>query len=387
MSDDNVPKLRLKPKLGPEPTPTSPAADTTPTSPAEPVSTTPAEEPKAFRLKPKLSPAPVQETAPAPVEEKPATAPAAPAAEPVRLKPQLSNPPQEAAAAPQNIEPTPEPAPEVTNPVVKLGLKPKTAVEVQPASNPAPVVGDMPPPPSTRSKPPMPVPGVDRGETGEPAEITAIHKASGMPFPPPTASGSFPPPPGAKKGLKPSGADKSKAGAAGKGSKKKLLIMVGGGILALAVLGGAFVVYQSMAEVPTPPPRLTVTAKPAAPVVVAPPSEPVVAAPVNEVVVAETPPAEVTETVPVEPVVPEVVQPAAPPPPPVASVAFRGWVENLKISGVRSGEDPRIFVGGSSYQRGDLVNPQLGVIFEDYDDATRMLVFKDQSGARVERRN
>ena len=81
------------------------------------------------------------------------------------------------------------------------------------------------------------------------------------------------------------------------------------------------------------------------------------------------------------------VAPPKPPPPPPPSVAFRGWVENLKISGVRGGANPRVFVGKSSYQKGDLVNPQLGIIFEEYNDQTRMIVFKDKTGAKVERRN
>ena len=83
----------------------------------------------------------------------------------------------------------------------------------------------------------------------------------------------------------------------------------------------------------------------------------------------------------------EEVKPATPPPPPAPSVAFRGWVENLKISGVRGGANPRVFVGKSSYLKGDLVNPQLGITFEDYNDQTRVLSFKDKTGARVERRN
>jgi hypothetical protein len=83
----------------------------------------------------------------------------------------------------------------------------------------------------------------------------------------------------------------------------------------------------------------------------------------------------------------EEVKPPPPKPPPPASVAFRGWVENLKISGVRGGTNPRVFVGKSSYLRGDLVNPQLGIIFEEYNPETRVITFKDKTGARVERRN
>lgn len=81
---------------------------------------------------------------------------------------------------------------------------------------------------------------------------------------------------------------------------------------------------------------------------------------------------------------PTVAKPAAPPPP---SVAFKAWVQNLKISGVRGGATPRVFIERTAYAPGDLVNPQLGVYFETYNAETRMLVFKDKSGATVERRN
>jgi hypothetical protein len=104
---------------------------------------------------------------------------------------------------------------------------------------------------------------------------------------------------------------------------------------------------------------------------------------------AETKPAEPATTVAAtpEPKPAEVVKPAAPPAPPAPSVAFRGWAENLKISGVRGGANPRVFVGKSSYLKGDLVNPQLGITFEDYNDQTRVITFRDKTGAKVERRN
>ena len=54
---------------------------------------------------------------------------------------------------------------------------------------------------------------------------------------------------------------------------------------------------------------------------------------------------------------------------------------------MRGGANPRVFIGSSSYQVGDLVNPQMAITFEGYTDATRMLVFKDKTGATVERRN
>ncbi len=44
-------------------------------------------------------------------------------------------------------------------------------------------------------------------------------------------------------------------------------------------------------------------------------------------------------------------------------------------------------IGGTSYQTGDLVNPQLGISFEGYNAETRLLIFKDKTGASVTRRN
>ena len=43
--------------------------------------------------------------------------------------------------------------------------------------------------------------------------------------------------------------------------------------------------------------------------------------------------------------------------------------------------------GGTAYATGELVNSQLGIIFDSYNAETRHLVFKDKTGAIVERRN
>lgn len=85
-----------------------------------------------------------------------------------------------------------------------------------------------------------------------------------------------------------------------------------------------------------------------------------------------------------EPVTPAVVEPEPPPPP---SPAFRAWVQNLHIGSVRGGNPARLQVGGVTYIPGDAVNPQLGILFDNYDNATRMIRFKDRNtGATVERR-
>jgi hypothetical protein len=100
----------------------------------------------------------------------------------------------------------------------------------------------------------------------------------------------------------------------------------------------------------------------------------------------------VPETVKVEEKPVPVVVPAKPvepppPPPPPASAEFKAWVENARISGVRAGSTTRVFIDRTSYAVGDLVNPQLGISFDGYNAETRMLTFKDATGAKVERRN
>jgi hypothetical protein len=237
---------------------------------------------------------------------------------------------------------------------------------------------------------PPPAPAVEGGEGGEPAEITAMRKASGAPFPPP---GKFPPPPGLKKAMAEAGEapspfpkPKAKAGKpGGKSPKKKLIFMAAGGVLLLAVLGGGFVAYQKFTEPPPEPPRKPrpvakpVEAKPE-PTAAAVEAKPVEAAATNP---AGVKPAETAAAA--EPKVPVETKPVEPPPPPPPSVAFRSWVENLKIGGSRPGATPRVFIGNSSYGKGDLVNPTLGITFEGVSE-TKMIMFKDKTGARMERR-
>lgn len=117
-------------------------------------------------------------------------------------------------------------------------------------------------------------------------------------------------------------------------------------------------------------------------------------APLNEVVNADQPattaPAKTaapvqTASAAVAPA-PAVVKPVdlGPPPP---SVAFREWVANLRIGSVRTGAKPRILIEKTSYDVGDTVNQQMGITFEGYNAEKRVLLFKDRSGAIVERRN
>jgi hypothetical protein len=210
----------------------------------------------------------------------------------------------------------------------------------------------------------------DTGADGEPGEITAIRRASGMPFPPP--SGKFPAPAGLTKSLADAErtAKSARRVAGSLGSKKRLIMIVGSAMAGVLLLGGGYFAYMKFtAPPPPPPPRPKVVAKPKSP-------PPVVEVPkIEPAAVASVPSAAIPAPV------------VAAPPPPVASVAFKNWIENLKISGVRAGHSPKVFIGGTAYGPGDLVNPQLGITFVGYTAETRMLIFKDAAGAQVERRN
>jgi hypothetical protein len=46
-----------------------------------------------------------------------------------------------------------------------------------------------------------------------------------------------------------------------------------------------------------------------------------------------------------------------------------------------------VLISNTAYAPGDLVNPQLGIRFVSYNPATRILVFRDGTGASVERRH
>jgi hypothetical protein len=398
MSEENAPKLRLKPKLAAEPTSAQaqPAAETSPlvTDPTPVESGTETEAPKPFRLKPKLAPAPAEEAAAATPADAPAPAVPSAEVEPVRLKPRVSTPPMETpapAADPASTDaPQPEPA---AKPAFKLGLKPKTA-EPQPAPTPeAPAEPAEAVEPAVAASPVLaaPPPSFKAPATGENGP------AAGASFP---APGKFPPPPGLKKALDEASKEAAKSGKPASPAKKKRVMLIGGLVFVLVLAGGGFVAFQKFTAEPAPEPRPKLVAKPvtvqgqavATAQKVVEQAKAQAAEPINEILneqpktgavtAATKEPVQTAEEKPLEP-----AKPSLPPPPPAPSTAFRGWVENLKISGMRGGANPKIFVGGTTYQPGDLVNPQLGVIFEDYIDDTRTIVFKDKTGARLERRN
>jgi hypothetical protein len=175
------------------------------------------------------------------------------------------------------------------------------------------------------------------------------------------------------------------------------MVFLGGGVIAvLLVLGGVFFAYKKFTAVPPEPsPRPKVAAKPrnqeaSVPAMVAKAKQEA-AAPINEilppapaVVAGPAAPAKSVATPPAPLAVPG---PAVVAPPPPASAPFKAWVENLRIGGVRAGATTRVFIGGTAYAAGELVNPQLGIVFDSYNPETRRLTFKDKTGATVERRN
>jgi hypothetical protein len=248
------------------------------------------------------------------------------------------------------------------------------------------------------------VPASPKGAEAEPAEITAIRKASTFPFPSPTAK--FPPLPG----LSTSAASEPPESAAREGFLKKLLL-IGGAVFLLLAGGAAFAYFKFFAKPAAKPGTAAApaTAQPAP----APAGSKVKQmmdkvqqeqfAPLNEVVAADPAanpanpiaattvpdPARTTETA--TPPAPEaaLTPPPAPvkPPPPPPSLAFKAWVANLKIRGVRGGDAQRVFIEKTSYVPGDVVNLQLGIMFVGYDEGTRMLTFQDKTGATFERRH
>lgn len=62
---------------------------------------------------------------------------------------------------------------------------------------------------------------------------------------------------------------------------------------------------------------------------------------------------------------------------------FMTWVSDARISGVREGDRPRAFINGILVQKGDVIDSQLGVVFEGVDARRNLLIFRDRTGAVV----
>lgn len=359
MSEENVPKLRLKPKLAAEPVIVSPPPAV---APAAPVQTPASPEPKAVRLKPKLAPTPAQESAPTP--------PAAPTdtgAIPPWGATGAFPPPIAAANSPA------EPLPPVEKSATKFMLRPKAPPETPLTNAPAfpPPPAEIPVPPPSQDTVPPPL-FIDAELSGEIPAATIPQSLTARPFPPPP--GNFPPPSG---GANQPAPPWSQPKVAAKGAGKKSVKLGAGVLLIVAIVGGGFFAYKKFMVRPL-----------AAEAVVAPKASDASVSTVEETKPAPSPvvpaPKAVAPVVEKAPQTPKPVEIDEPPPP---SAAFKAWVDALRVGGVRAGANTRVFIGETAYAPGEMVNPQLGITFEGYNSETRHLIFKDKTGATIQRRN
>lgn len=92
-------------------------------------------------------------------------------------------------------------------------------------------------------------------------------------------------------------------------------------------------------------------------------------------------------TPPPAPVQPPPSSGSASPPALEPNINFQAWVQNVRITGLRTGAMPRILIGGASFDVGEIVHPELGIVFDGYDADRRVLRFRDTTGALAERRH
>ncbi|MEY4688931.1 MAG: hypothetical protein RIR76_2954 [Verrucomicrobiota bacterium] len=69
-----------------------------------------------------------------------------------------------------------------------------------------------------------------------------------------------------------------------------------------------------------------------------------------------------------------------------ASVEFRTFVANAKISGVFQGTPARAVINGRLARSGETIDAAMGVVFDRIDADRRHIVFRDRTGATVTRR-
>jgi hypothetical protein len=68
------------------------------------------------------------------------------------------------------------------------------------------------------------------------------------------------------------------------------------------------------------------------------------------------------------------------------SPAFRSWVADARISGIFEGTPPRALINGRMVRGGQVVEETLAITFDHIDAKTKMIVFRDQTGATVSRK-
>ncbi len=394
MSDQPSPpqelRLKLKPrpeKTGeapppepPAPPPSPPKADDPAPPPdstaAPPAAQAPGVGPGKIRLRPRMPIKPAENEPPPaeaptqPVESSAAPAPAeAPglAADKIKLRPRLPTKP--------TADDPLLPALPALPPVPKK-------VEAVPTAPPLPpkVTIDRPPVPA-HSRPPMPGERPAAGAPVAPPVIGREEPDAGVRIrlrSGPTLVTTLNPPAGGEAKARSAAVEKQTA----KSGRDHLgaIARVVGVLLVLAVvyLGYRRVSsHRASSSAPEDVPSASVPAK-ASPTAVTALGRAVqktretVAASENRTIAAN----EALGTVPASPVT---AAPAGPSP------RFRTLVDRLKISGVRVGPPARLFVGGVTYQEGDVIDDTLGIVFVGVDAKTSELLFKDGAGAVVRR--
>tara|TARA_Y100000385_G_C13073936_1_gene630456 strand:+ start:540 stop:1130 length:591 start_codon:yes stop_codon:yes gene_type:complete len=69
-----------------------------------------------------------------------------------------------------------------------------------------------------------------------------------------------------------------------------------------------------------------------------------------------------------------------------ASPAFRALVGQMRINGVFQGSPARALLNGHTYREGQLVDAGLGIYFDSVVAEEKLIVFRDASGAIVQRK-
>ncbi len=362
MSDEQPPpQLRLRPRK----------RDDEASSPAVPATAAP------------LMPAPL---AVPPVPVLPVPSPAAPASEAsplrFRLKPKLSGEaePKEAAvvadtgARVPDVASSPAPAQPAdgagSGEIPRLKLKPLAAPETPVAaadsvSSPAPAA--VPPPLIPAFPVVQPIDAPPFPEVAVPVPMIGGLPPPGLPVAEsPPALRLQPPPPPPPPVMVPS-PYKTKA----KG--KRSPVMLGVVVVAVVLFAGGGVYFfflqpDSGAEVNSfsPPTGGTLTT----PSLVAVPRPPTVQ-------IAPLPPPPTA----LQPVVSKPEDANTVPAAPVATPAFRAWVNDARVSGVRSGSSTMAIINGRLARPGDMVDAAEGIAFDGVDSAQKLLNFRARNGA------
>lgn len=158
--------------------------------------------------------------------------------------------------------------------------------------------------------------------------------------------------------------------ARGTAKRSKPMALVLTGVVVLLLLAGAGVYFFLFAgEEPAP--------------VVAPAPRPVVpkVAPASVPIAPLPPPPVPFQTLPS----PETAPAASTPLNPVVTPAFRAWVADVRVSGVRSGGSTMAIINGRLARPGDIVDAAEGIAFDGVDDKRKALIFRSRNGAFLEK--